>query len=130
MSQFETDRENQAVGPELCDDCNHPLRLHGPDGCEHNTDHHLADFGAVAGNCGCSATTLEPEYFEPRSCLVDGSDCGSNFCPPASADALGHDALQNLLAAAYAAYIHISTRNLVGHLYGRSPLVGQKRVSA
>ena len=86
-----------------CPECRHLKSSHGKNGCEHNSDHHLADFGAVAGLCGCN---------EPVE------------------DILGHDALHNLLAAAYATYIHISTRNLVGHLYGRSPLVGQKRVSA
>ena len=63
MSQFETDRENEAVGPEICEDCLHPIRLHGPDGCEHERGD-SDETGCALGPCGCSAATLpEPPAF-------------------------------------------------------------------
>jgi hypothetical protein len=45
-------------------------------------------------------------------------------------DGLGQDVLQGLLAAAYAQYMLNSTRNLIGHIYGGSPLIQHKREQA
>jgi hypothetical protein len=59
MSQYETDRENQAVGPELCDECDHPVRLHADQyGCEFERGDAWIDgesMGAYVaqGPCGC-----------------------------------------------------------------------------
>jgi hypothetical protein len=66
MINHETDRENEAIDLELCDDCNHPLRLHGPEGCEFERGDSWVDgesMGAwmAGGPCGCSAVTLEHE---------------------------------------------------------------------
>lgn len=62
MSQYETDRENTAVGPELCDECGHPTRLHGSEGCAFERgDRYESGYAPMAGGpCGCQATELEP----------------------------------------------------------------------
>ena len=39
-----------------CPECGH--KKHAKP-CEHNSDHHLADFGAVAGPCGCSEPSVD-----------------------------------------------------------------------
>jgi len=55
-SQYETDRENDAVGPALCDECFHPLRLHGPDGCEGKRTVQIEGSSeTMSGPCGCEA---------------------------------------------------------------------------
>lgn len=66
MSTYEQDREDSAVGPEICEECWHPLRLHGSDGCQFERGDRWVDgesMGAwmAGGPCGCSATTIEPE---------------------------------------------------------------------
>lgn len=43
-------------------------------------------------------------------------------------DALGQDLFQAYLEVAYANYIRTSTRNLIGHIYNSSPLVGRHRI--
>lgn len=64
MSQFETDRENQAVGPEICEECGHSVRLHGPDGCEGERCVQIeASSEHMWGPCGCEATTNEAPAF-------------------------------------------------------------------
>lgn len=42
--------------------------------------------------------------------------------------ALSENLLHVYLRAAHAAYMYHCTRNLVGHIYGGSPLVGQHKV--
>lgn len=43
-------------------------------------------------------------------------------------DALGQDLLQSWLEVACARFLLNSTRNLIGHVYGSSPLVGVRKV--
>jgi len=43
-------------------------------------------------------------------------------------DSFGQDVFQSLLAVSYSRYILNSTRNLMGHLYQSSPLVGIRKV--
>jgi len=62
---YESEREERAVGPALCDECLHPIRLHGPEGCEMELGDSWVEGdnnGALMaqGPCGCSAITLEP----------------------------------------------------------------------
>jgi len=59
---YESEREERAVGPALCNDCGHAIRLHGPDGCEfERTVQVEGSSETMSGPCGCSALTLESD---------------------------------------------------------------------